>query len=107
MQKFMTFGKIGASRICAWIFYFGEVGVLIAALAFLDSVSLSSLFGDERLFLVGLLCLALCFVVVSLIWRLLCEMLYTVLNFFQSNTKQTEPVAEDEQETAPQGEETT
>lgn len=100
MKGFLKFGRISVKQLCSLLFWIGSVGILTASSMGGYHIYLTNTYqkvirqgnwytGVEANNLpLGLFCGILYFVIGVLTWRLICEIIYIILQYFQNNTKE-------------------
>lgn len=98
MSKFLDFGCIGIKKLSILLFGIGTMGIFAAACINGYSIFLANTYetmikqGDWYTAVevnnlpLSILCGVLYFTIGTLFWRLLCEIIYIVLEYFKSNT---------------------
>lgn len=98
-MRWLEFGSISVRKICNWLFWIGAaaqgVGACIIGMGVAATTTMTVMVENAGWYTgqvvpnnpLGATVGLLAFVLGVLLLRLLCEMLYIVLNFFQSNTK--------------------
>lgn len=99
-MRWLDFGSISIRKICTLLFWIGvaahAVGASILGMGIAAATTMTVMVENAGWYTgevvpnhpLGAIVGLLAFVLGVLLLRLLCEMLYIVLNFFQSNTKQ-------------------
>lgn len=102
MDKFLDFGSISIKKLTTLLFVTGTAGIFAAAC--LNGYSIFQTYTYETMVLqgewytgaevnnlpLGIFCGMIYFTIGVLLWRLMCEIIYIVLIYFRSNTKQDE-----------------
>ena len=99
MKGFLDFGRCGVKTLVKLLFWIGALGIYAVSMFVGYTVSAAHVWhrmvqiSDGRWTSVaqnhwplGFLTGFVCFVISFLLWRLVCEMLYIVLNYFKENT---------------------
>jgi hypothetical protein len=100
MEKFLDFGSYGVKRLTELLFWAGSLGVAVASWFIGHGVSAANVWHRtvqqadgwwtgvaQNNWPLGIFVGLLCFVIGILFWRLVCEMIYIILNYFKENTK--------------------
>ena len=101
MKKFLEFGRFSVKMLASLFFWVGSLGVAAASWTVGYSVALTFVWhrsvhlGDgwwtsvaRNHLPLGIFAGLLCFLFGMLFWRLVCEAIYIVLNYFKENTQQ-------------------
>ena len=99
LDRFLDFGKLSVKKLMTLLFLIGTIGIFAAACARGYMVALTHTYfrtvpqgGGWYTSVVvhnwplGFLVGVLCFVIGTLLWRLVCEMLYIILSYFKEST---------------------
>ena len=98
-DRFLDFGKLSVKKLMTLLFLIGTIGIFAAACARGYMVALTHTYFrtvsygggwfssvEVNNWPLGFLAGVLYFVIGTLLWRLVCEMLYIILSYFKENT---------------------
>ena len=103
MKNFLDFGRFNVRTLTEMLFWVGSFGIAIASWLVGYSVAVTNVWHRtvqyaegrwtgvvQNNWPLGLLAGLTFFIISFLFWRLICEMIYIVLNYFKENTPRKE-----------------
>ena len=100
MENFFDFGRCSVKTLTKLLFWIGSVGIAAASCVVGYSVSTAHVWHrtvqiadgwwtgvTQNHWPLGVFAGVFCFVIGFLLWRLMCEMIYIILNYFKENTQ--------------------